>query len=76
MYNNSAIRFYKLPDNVELPKQKLEIEYEKQNIVDAYSNIVRINEEKQNENAQNIEKIAITDKYTVASKVKICWKNW
>jgi segregation and condensation protein A len=70
MYNNSAIRFYKLPDNVELPKQKLEIEYEKQNIVDAYSNIVRINEEKQNENAQNIEKIAITDKYTVASKVK------
>ena len=70
MYNNSAIRVYKLPDNVELPKQKLEIEYEKQNIVDAYSNIVRINEEKQNENAQNIEKIAITDKYTVASKVK------
>lgn len=70
MYNNSAIRFYKLSDNVELPKQKLEIEYEKQNIVDAYSNIVRINEEKQNENAQNIEKIAITDKYTVASKVK------
>ena len=53
MYNNSAIRFYKLPDNIELPKQKLEIEYEKQN-----------------ENAQNIEKIAITDKYTVASKVK------
>ena len=47
MYNNSAIRFYKLPDNVELPKQKLEIEYEKQNIVDAYSNIVRINEEQQ-----------------------------
>ena len=70
MYNNSAIRFYKLPDNIELPKQKLEIEYEQQNIVDAYSNIVRINEEKQNENAQNIEKIAITDKYTVASKVK------
>ena len=70
MYNNSAIRLYKLPDNIELPKQKLEIEYEKQNIVDAYSNIVRINEEKQNENAQNIEKIAITDKYTVASKVK------
>ena len=31
---------------------------------------MRINEEKQNENAQNIEKIAITDKYTVASKVK------
>ena len=70
MYNNSEIRFYKLPDNIELPKQKLEIEYEQQNIVDAYSNIVRINEEKQNENAQNIEKIAITDKYTVASKVK------
>ena len=63
-------KVFKSPEVIELPKQKLEIEYEKQNIVDAYSNIVRINEEKQNENAQNIEKIAITDKYTVASKVK------
>ncbi len=70
MYNENAVRFYKLPDDIKLPKQKLEREYEKSSIIDAYQNIVRINTEKINENANNIEKIAITDKYTVASKVK------
>ena len=70
MYDNNAIRFYKLPDQIQLPKQKLEREYDKSTIVEAYENIVKINPEKVNENASNIEKIAITDKYTVASKVK------
>lgn len=70
MYDENAVRFYKLPDNIQLPKQKLERNYEKQTIVDAYENIVKINNEKVNQNASNIEKIAITDKYTVASKVK------
>lgn len=70
MYNENAVRFYKLPDDIKLPKQKLEREYDKSAIIDAYENIVRINTEKVNENASNIEKIAITDKYTVASKVK------
>lgn len=70
MYNENAVRFYKLPDNIELPKQKLEKNYDKQTIIDAYENIVRINNEKLNQNAKNIEQIAITDKYTVASKVK------
>ena len=70
MYNENSVRFYKLPDTIKLPKQKLEEKYEKQAIVSAYENVVRINNEKVNQNAQNIEKIAITDKYTVASKVK------
>lgn len=70
MYDENAVRFYKLPDQIKLPKQKLEREYDKQAIIEAYENIVRINNEKVNENASNIEKIAITDKYTVASKVK------
>ena len=70
MYDNNAIRFYKLPDQIQLPKQKLEREYDKSTIVEAYENIVKINTEKVNENASNIDKIAITDKYTVASKVK------
>ena len=59
-----------LPDEIKLPKQKLERDYDKQLIIDAYSNVVRVNQEKVNQNASNIEKIAITDKYTVASKVK------
>lgn len=70
MYDDNAVRFYKLPDTIELPKQKLDREYDKSAIVSAYENIVKINNEKVNENANNIEKIAITDKYTVASKVK------
>ena len=70
MYDKNAVRFYKTPDEIELPKQKLERNYDKQEIIDAYANIIRINKEKVNENADNIEKIAITDKYTVASKVK------
>ena len=70
MYDNNAVRFYKLPDTIELPKQKLERKYDKFAIVSAYENIVKVNNDKVNENANNIEKIAITDKYTVASKVK------
>lgn len=70
MYDENAVRFYKLADQIKLPKQKLEREYDKQTIIETYENIIRANNEKVNENASNIEKIAITDKYTVASKVK------
>ena len=70
MYESSAIRFYKLPDTIELPKQKLERNYEKQTIVNVYEQLIQRNNEKVNQNAKNIEKIAITDKYSVASKVK------
>lgn len=70
MYNQSAVRFYKMPENIELPKQKLNKNYDKQQIVDSYINIIKVNKEKINQNAKNIEKIAVTDKYTVSSKVK------
>lgn len=70
MYSQNSVRFYKIPDNIKLPKQKLDKEYDKQSIIQSYENIVRIKNEKINENANNIEKIAITDKYTVSSKVK------
>ena len=70
MYEENSVRFYKTPDEIKLPKQKLERDYDKQLIIDAYSNVIRVNQEKVNQNASNIEKIAITDKYTVASKVK------
>ncbi len=39
-----------------------------------YENLVQRNSEKINQNAKNIEKIAITDNYTVASKVKEMFK--
>lgn len=69
-YLEYSNRYYKLQEEIKLPKQKLEKEYEKNTIPDIYSNLVKRNEEKVNQNAKNIEKIAITDNYTVASKVK------
>lgn len=63
-------RFYKLPDKVELPKRKLEEEYSKEVLEEAYKKLLKINKEKVNVNAINIEKIAITETITVTSKVK------
>ena len=72
IYSN---RFYKLPENIELPKQKLEDEYEENIIPNLYQKLWNKNQEKVNENAKNIEKIAITDTYTVVSKVKEMFKE-
>lgn len=63
-------RFYKLPDKVELPKRKLEEEYSKEVLEEAYKKLLKLNKEKVNVNAINIEKIAITETITVTSKVK------
>ena len=63
-------RFYKLQEDIELPKQELQKEYSKEVIPEYYEKLINRNKEKLNKNAENIEKIAITDTYTVASKVK------
>lgn len=63
-------RLYKLPDKVELPKQHFEIEYTQEDIVKKYKELLAKNENKKNEQAINIEKIAVYDTYSVAEKVK------
>ena len=63
-------RIYKLPEKIELPKQKLEKNFEKEIIVNLYKDILYRNEEKVNINAKNIEKIVLTETVTVSSKVK------
>lgn len=63
-------RMYKMPENIELPKQKLEEEYDSQAIPTVYAELVARNNEKMNKDAKNIEKIAITESYTVTSKLK------
>ena len=71
MYEKSSVRYYKLPEEIELPKQTIdEVTYNMDDVIQTYMDLVERNENKINENAINIEKIAITDKYTVASKVK------
>ena len=69
-YETNSKRIFKLQEEIELPKQKLEIEYKSQMIVDLYSQIIENNKNRLNQNAKNIEKIAIVDTYTVGSKVK------
>ena len=54
-------RLYKLPDKIELPKQHLEIQYTQDDIVKKYKEIIARNENKKNEQAINIEKIAVYD---------------
>ena len=73
-YLEYSNRYYKLQENIELPKQKIEKDYDKDVIPDIYKNVIEKNEQKINQNAKNIEKIAITDNYTVASKVRQMFK--
>lgn len=63
-------RLYKNPDKIELPKQTLEKEFKQDDIVERYRNLVERNESKKNENAKNIENIAVHDTYSVSEKVK------
>ncbi len=73
-YLKYSNRYYKLPEEIELPKQKIEKEYKKDTIPDIYIKLVERNKQKINQNAKNIEKIAITDNYTVAGKVRQMFK--
>ena len=63
-------RGYKLPENIELPKQKIEREFKPEDIIEKYKALIERNENKKNENAKNIEKIAIHETYSVADKVR------
>lgn len=67
-------RYFKQAEEIELPNQKIEKDYEKGIIPEIYEKLIKRNVEKVNENAKNIEKIAITETYTVASKVKDMFK--
>lgn len=74
-YLEFSNRLFKMQENIELPKQKLEKEYTKEIIPDIYNNLIEKNKVRLNQNAENIRKIAITDTYTVASKVKEMFKE-
>ena len=73
-YIQNGNRYYKNQENIELPKQKLEKDYDNTVIPDMYRNVIEKNRAKINQNAKNIEKIALVENYTVASKVKEMFK--
>lgn len=74
-YNEFSGRLFKLAEEIALPKQKLEKEYTNTIIPEIYAELVDRNKNRLNQNAENIKKIAITDTYTVASKVKEMFKE-
>lgn len=75
MYEMFSKRSFKAPDEITLPKQKLEKDYDASLIPKLYEQVVNKNQIRINKNAKNIEKIAITDTYTVGSKVKDMYRE-
>lgn len=73
-FSEYSKRFYKMAEEIELPKQKIEKEYNNEIIPEIYRKIIQKNLEKINENASNIEKIAITENYSVGESVKVMYK--
>ena len=68
-------RFYNLPEKIDLPKRKIEKNYTYELITNSYSDLIERNKNKINQNAINIEKIAISETVTIASKVKDIFKE-
>jgi len=75
LYEVYSKRSFKLPDEIKLPKQQLDKNYDKSIISEMYSKVVNNNKVRINKNAKNIQKIAITDTYTVGSKVKDMYRE-
>lgn len=71
IYSN---RIFKNEEKIKLPKKKFEKKYEKDLIPKIYKELIERNKVRLNKNAKNIEKIAIVENYTVASKVKEMFK--
>lgn len=67
---NYSNRLFKTQENIDLPKQSIVEMYTNTTIPEIYSQLVTRNVDKINKNAKNIEQIAITENYTVASKLK------
>ena len=53
-----------------MPKAKLEREYKPDVIPKVYADFIRKDSEKKNLHADNIKKLAISEKYTVQSKIR------
>ena len=69
-YNIYKNRVFKKPDEIELKEQKIEKEYSKDMLEELYKELVRKQEERINQNAKNIKKIAVAETISVASKLK------
>lgn len=72
LYSN---RIFKLQEELEFPTRKVEEHYDNLIIPTMYTELLKRNKEKININSKNIEKITISENYTVASKLKDMFKE-
>ena len=63
-------RFYKLPSKVDLPKAELQEEFSPEEIPNVYKSFLDRERLKKNLQADNIKKLAISEKYTVQAKIR------
>ena len=63
-------RFYKLPSKVDLPQNKIEEEFSSDLIPQIYRDFLNKEESKKNLQADNIKKLAVSEKYTVQAKIR------
>lgn len=76
LYDENTKRvFINKTEQIELPKQELEVNYSYNDLADIYSKIVAKNKVRINKNADNIEKIAIVENYTVGDTVKTMFRE-
>ena len=74
-FNENSKRYDKKEETIELPMKEIEEIHTIEEIIQSYQMLVKKNENKINENAVNIEKIAMLETVTVASKVKDIFKE-
>lgn len=60
---------------IELPKQNLEESHTSREIASIYKSILFKNSEKLNANAKDIEKIALTESYSIGESIKLMFKE-
>ncbi len=75
MYSENNKRFFRAPERIELPKQKLEVNGKIDDIINVYKDILNRTSVRENKNAKNIEKIAIIENYSVGDTVKTMFKE-
>ena len=75
MYDEYSKRTYKEQEKIKFEKKELEVDEDYSVIVKFYEKVIEKNKKRLNVNAKNIKKIAITDTYTVSSKVKQMYKE-
>lgn len=76
LYALNNKRVFRTRENIEIPKRTdVEINYTYKDIAQTYKDILEQNSTKLNKNAKNIEKIAITENYSVGETVKTMFKE-